>query len=262
LETDAVLGELQKAMPSNMSSSRLIRQVITLVHANPALVECTHMSILAGCMQAAELGLELTGPLGHAYLVPRWDKRLRAKVATFQIGWKGLVALAMRSGQLACLSVRTVHANEPFRILGGTSPRIDHEFVFGNKGEPVGYYAVAVYRGGGSDFEFMSKEDVVAHRQKFAPPGDRQSPWDTSFDAMAEKTVVRKLCRRLSLCPLAQEVASKDEYEEAGVFEVKALPTASGSRTAEVSGRLDDALALPAPSEDVQDAEVETIGGD
>jgi recombination protein RecT len=243
LEAPAVLGELQKAMPKGLTPQRLVRQVMSLVQHNPGLLECTQLSILSGMMQAAEMGLELTGGLGHAYLVPRWDKRVRAKVAVFQPGWKGLVKLAFQSGNLSAFPVRSVHANDEFYMLLGTENKIRHVPADGERGEVVGYYAVAMYTGGGADFEYMTVDEAKRHREKYSPSAQSggYSPWDTSFDEMAQKTVVRRLCRRLSLCPQAQEAASRDEADEAQHFQ-QSLPTPR-SRTQQVAGLLEHQLA-------------------
>ncbi len=218
LDSPPVLAQLQKAAPANLSPQRLIRQTISLVQKNPSLLRCTQLSVLQGVMQSAELGLELTGPLGHAFLVPRYDKRVRANVATFQIGWKGLVALAFRSDLVAAFPVRYVYANEPFEVEYGTQHQIRHRPLWTNKGELVAVYAAVYYKSGGRDFEVMSVEDVQAHREKYVPRSDRETAWDTSFPEMAAKTVCRKLCRRLSLCPEAQAAAAIDEEEESGGY--------------------------------------------
>jgi recombination protein RecT len=213
LENPAVLQELAKALPPGLSAQRLVRQALTLVQNNPQLLECTHLSLLSGIMQAAELGLELTGGLGHAYLVPRNDKRLRAKVAAFQPGWKGLVKLALQSGTISSFPVRTVYERDEFDLEFGTANKITHRPARGGRGRPVGYYAAVLYKDGGADFEYMTREECESHRDKYSQSGD-YSPWATAFDEMSQKTVVRRLCRRLSLCPEAQRVASLDEADE------------------------------------------------
>lgn len=258
LDSPPVLAQLQKAVPSNLDPQRLARQAISLVSKNPGLIRCTQLSILQGIMQAAELGLELTGPLGHAFLIPRRDNRNRCQVATFQIGWKGLVSLAFRSGHVLSFPVRTVYANEPFDVEYGTEHRIHHKPLFMNKGEPVAYYAAVYYKGGGRDFEVMGHDDVVAHRAKYVPKSDRETAWDTSFPEMAQKTVCRRLCRRLSLCPEAQMAAAIDEEMEAGGYQQRGVEQ---TRTDEVLALLGGGAESPSeePTEGASDAEA---GGD
>jgi recombination protein RecT len=214
LETPTVIAQVQKALPSSMRPDRLVRQAVTLAMQNPQLLQCSQVSIVLGILKSAELGLELSGPLGHAYLVPRKDKG--EWVANLQVGWKGLVALAMRSGQIKAFPVRTVFSNDKFEIEYGTEQRLVHvPVVTGDKGAPVGYYAVVQYVNGGMDFEYMSRDDVLAHKAKYVKyPGPA---WTTSEEAMCQKTVVRQLTRRLSLCPEAQRQAMEEEYEERNV---------------------------------------------
>jgi recombination protein RecT len=260
LDNPSVLAEVSKALPAGLDARRLVRQTLTLVQQNPGLLDCTPMSVLSGLMQAAELGLELTGGLGHAFLVPRYDKRVRAKVAAFQPGWKGLVKLAFQSGNIGTFPVRTVYEHDEFDIEFGTANRITHRPAKGERGKAVGYYAAVQYRGGGDDFEYMTREEVDAHRAKYSQAGE-YSPWATAFDEMAQKTVVRRLCRRLSLCPEAQRVASLDEAEEHRL-------RFAGARTVEVAGAI-EAQAAPllldgtpgGDAEDYQPAESDEQGG-
>jgi recombination protein RecT len=241
LEAPTVLAELQKAMPNNLDPKRLVRQVMTLAQTNPDLLLCTQLSVLTGCIKAAELGLELTGPLGHAYLVPRKNKQTGAREATFQTGWKGLVLLAFRSGNVASMPVRTVHENDEFEVEYGTDQRIVHRPAKKDRGAAAGYYAVVNYKSGGKDFEYLTKEEVIAHKAKYGGDGPA---WRTSFDAMAMKTALRMLCRRVSLCPQAQAQATEEEYEEMGV--AMTAPAPPGTRTGEVLDHVDQML-LPAP---------------
>jgi recombination protein RecT len=222
LEAPAVLAQLAKALPkpsageAQMAAVRLVRQALTLCQQNQNLIKCDLKSILAAVMQAAELGLDLTGPLGHAYLIPRWNKQQRVYMATIQIGYRGLIYLACRGGQVRNITARTVYSGDEFAIDFGTEQKIRHVPALQNRGEPVGYYAVAFLKDG-TDFEFLSHEEMVAHRNRFSPPGDKFSPWDTDWNAMAQKTVIRMLCKRLPMATEAASVAMLDEYQERGI---------------------------------------------
>lgn len=215
LESPSVVSQIGKLVRHGLNANRLIRQALTLASDSPKLLNCSQVSIITGIVKAAELGLELSGPLGHAYLVPRYSKEAGGQVATFQVGWKGLVLLAMRTGRIASFPVRTVYAKDKFNITYGDKQSITHEPCYqGERGDSIGYYAIAIYRGGGSDFEYMSKEEVVEHKAKY---GGNGPGWSSAFDAMGQKTVVRRLCRRLSLCPEAQAQVMEEEYIEHGV---------------------------------------------
>lgn len=222
LESPAVLTQLAKASPNGMKPERLVRQAITLAQANPDLLSCSQLSIIAGIMRAAELGLELSGPLGHAYLVPRTLKGV--KEAVFQTGWKGLVALAFRSGNVSSFPVRTVYAADKLIVKYGVGQTLIHEpdYSKADRGEEIGYYAIVNYMAGGFDFEYMTKGEVEAHRKRYKCFGPT---WNgPGYAAMAQKTAVRQLARRLSLCPEAQKQAMEEEYEEAGLPQPVQLP--------------------------------------
>lgn len=248
LSAPNMLTELSKVLPANLKPERMIRQVLTLASKNPALLECSPVSVWAGLVQAAELGLEMSGVLGQAYLVPRWNSKKRCKEATFQIGYRGLSTLAYRSGMVLVLQTRIVYENDDFQVSYGSMPLINHHPYMGpDPGKPVAYYAVAKLKAGGEDFEVMSIEQVQAHRMKYSPPSDRQSTWDTNFDEMALKTPLRKLCKRLPLSADVIQAAVADEYGE-----VLALPeSVRVSQTETVSGLLDAVLpeeSFPSPS--------------
>lgn len=238
LGSRVILDQVRLALPAGLSPERMVRQAMTLVQKTPGLLECDHVSIIAGLIQAAELGLELSGPLGHAYLVPRYDKHARCKKAVFQVGYRGLANLAFRSGQVASMPVRTVYELDELEIQYGTANALFHRPAKGNRGNAVGYYALAVLKTGGHDFEYLTREEAEFHRQKYA----RDNPiWSSNFDEMASKTAVRKLCDRLPLCPEAQIAASLDRLGEHLLTAPPGPPPAS--RTEQV----EHLLAGPAP---------------
>lgn len=239
LETPTVTNQIQKAMPSSMRPDRLVRQAVTLAMQNPNLLQCSQVSIILGILKAAELGLELSGPLGHAYLVPRKEKG--EWQASLQVGWKGLVALACRGGNVKAFPVHTVYENDTFEIEYGSDHKLIHKpHTKGPRGNPVGYYACVYFTNGGYDFEYMSRDAVLEHKAKYVKyPGPA---WQTSFDQMAEKTVTRQLCRRLSMCPEAQKQAMEEEYEER---DVKVAPSLQVLESTEVIDA--ELTALPAP---------------
>lgn len=234
LEAGPVLAELQKAMPPGLSPKRLVRQCMSLVQRTPRLLQCTSISMLSGLMQAAELGLELTGPLGHAYLIPRKIKATGEMTATFQLGYKGLIALAYRSPALGSLTARHVREADEFEVALGTENRLHHRIARGERGPIVSYYACAFFLRGGHDFEVWSRADAEAHRDRYAASRGDDSAWKTAFDAMGLKSVIAALCRRLSLCPEAQAAVGAEE-EAAAAADRGETP----SRTQEVLAQLE-----------------------
>lgn len=255
LAAPAVLKQVKLALPAGLSPERTVRQLLTVIQKNPVLLQCTDLSILAGLIQAAELGLELSSTLGQAYLVPRWNRQIQAREATFQVGYRGLMALAFRSGQVTAMPVRVVYQNDLFSVEYGTVNQLRHAPAPGNRGDAIGYYAVAVMRGGGHDFEHMTKEEALYHRERYSPKGDRLSPWDTNFDEMALKTCARRLCKRLALSPEAQTAALLDEEGE-----MLLAPPVSQSHGRAAEQLVNGAQAEPADEDEADDrAEREAI---
>jgi recombination protein RecT len=218
LETATIKGQIAAALPASMSAERMIRQTLTLVQSNPKLMDCTQISVLAGIIRAAELGLELNGALGHAYLIPRYSKTEKSQVAHFQLGYKGFINLAFRTGKVLSFPLRTVHDLDVFQIRYGTDQGIRHlPKLNGLRGNVTGFYAAVQLVGGGVDFEYMSLPEIIEHRDRYRSSKEGEySPWDDFFEAMALKTPCRKLAKRLPLSSEFQTAAAEDELTELG----------------------------------------------
>jgi len=196
--------QFEIALPKHINSERFVRIAITSIRQNPKLAKCSQESLLGALMTSAQLGLE-PGILGQAYLIPYKDN------VQFQIGYKGMIELLRRSGQLSDIYACEIRKNDDFQITLGLHRDIKHNINFNeNRGEVVGYYAVAVLKDGANSFEFMTKKQVEEHRDKFSKkPND--GPWKNDFDEMAKKTVVKKLLKYLPVSVEWLENISKDE---------------------------------------------------
>ncbi len=183
--------QIKKALPSVITGERFTRMVLTAMSTNPQLAQCTPNSFLGAMMQAAQLGVEPNTPLGQAYLIPyRNHGQLECQ---FQLGYKGLIDLAYRSGEITDISAHEVHENDEFDYELGLTPKLMHKPALTNRGPVIMYYAVFHTKSGGYGFEVMSVDDVKAHMNKFSKAAGRGfSPWSTNFDEMAKKTVLKK----------------------------------------------------------------------
>lgn len=211
------LVEIKKALPPAMKGNerRIARTLVTALQGNPYLQTCTGLSLVGAAIQTAQLGLEVGGPLGQAYIVPYWSTKHGANLAQVQVGYRGLLNLAHRSGQVKALFAHPVHRADAFRFQLGSNPKVVHTPADGDRGEVTHYYAVLRTITGGVDIEVATVADIKAHRQKYVkPPKFGTSPWDTNFDQMACKTLLRKIAKR---CPISidfQKAAVLDEYGE------------------------------------------------
>lgn len=194
-------GEIAKALPSVITPERFTRMLFTAISRNPQLVECTPESFMGAMMQAAQLGVEPNTPLGQAYLIPyRNHGRLECQ---FQLGCKGLIDLAYRSGDVTDISAHEVHENDAFEYELGLTPKLTHRPAMKNRGPVIAYYAVFHTKNGGYGFQVMSKDDVEAFAKK-ASKSFNSGPWQTYFDEMAKKTVLKKA---LKYAPMRAEFA-------------------------------------------------------
>lgn len=197
-------GEIEKALPSVMTPERFTRIMTSAVSNNPKLAQCDAMSFISAMMTAAQLGLEPNTPLGQAYLIPY------GKQCQFQLGYKGLIDLAYRSDQVKTIMAQTVYENDEFDFSFGLEPTLKHIPAKENRGKPVWYYAVFKLSNGGEGFEVMSYDDVLQHAKKYSKTFNN-GPWQTNFDEMAKKTVLKKA---LKYAPLQSEFVKQMSTDE------------------------------------------------
>lgn len=189
--------QIRKALPSVITPERFTRMVLTALSSSPKLQACTPMSFMGAMMQAAQLGVEPNTPLGQAYLIPYGG------VCQFQLGYKGLIDLAYRSGEVSSIQAHEVHENDVFEYEYGLDPKLRHVPAQTDRGPVTFYYAVLKLKNGGVGFEVMSRDDVETFARKKSKAFNN-GPWKTDFDEMAKKTVLKKV---LKYAPLKTEFA-------------------------------------------------------
>ena len=224
------------ALPKNtLNVDRFIQSAVMAITnpKNPLLRTCTKDSLFRALKESAAYGLEVSGILGQAYLIPynenvqvapgKWEKQMTAH---FQCGYKGLIELARRSNTIKTIAAEPIHENDIFDIELGMNRHLSHKIdITKERGEVIGYYCLVELTNGGCQFTVSSKKDIEAHRDKFSKAykkDDKTNVWNTNFDAMALKTQVIKT---LKLCPISVEaldavsreemkdiVASEDDY--------------------------------------------------
>jgi recombination protein RecT len=225
-------GHITSALPKHISAERFIRITLTAVQRTPKLLDCDPTSFFAAIMQCAALGLEPDGLLGHAYLIP-----FKTQVQ-FIPGYRGLCKLVRQSGEIAGIYARVVRARDRFDYAYGLDQRLEHAPFRGPEhGELTATYAVARFRGEGDlpQFDVMERWEVDRIREmsqgwQRAEKGQKDSPWHLHYEAMAMKTVLRRLCKLLPQSVdkdhLARAIAL-DEQAEANLpqsFDTSLLP--------------------------------------
>jgi recombination protein RecT len=238
------------AAPRGMEAAQLVRDALTCLRQTPKLAECEPTSVLGALMTCAQLGLR-PGVLGHAWVLPYWDGKARRLNAQLVIGYQGLVDLAHRSGKIASLVARAVHANDHFDIAYGLADTLVHRpAMTGPRGDVTGYYAVVKLTTGGAAFWYMTRDEMVEWRDRYAPKnrdGAVVGPWKSDFDAMGMKTCVRQLAKWM---PKSTELAVALAADES--VRVDVTPTMDAAETSfhvsgdEVTGEIIEDAPTPA----------------
>ena len=187
-------GEIKKALPAVMTPERFTRIVLSALSTNPKLAQTTPQSFLAAMMTAAQLGMEPNTPLGQAYLIPYYNNKSRCNECQFQLGYKGLIDLAYRSGEVSIIQAQVVYENDEFTYSFGLEPILKHIPAASDRGEPVYVYAMFRTKDGGFGFDVMSMDAVRRFAQQYSKSFS-SGPWQTNFEEMAKKTVLKKVLK-------------------------------------------------------------------
>ncbi|WP_255539484.1 recombinase RecT [Polynucleobacter sp. JS-Safj-400b-B2] len=217
-------AEIAKMLPKHLNAERLLKVAQIAATTTPALAKCDVASLVGAIGQCAQMGLEPNTVLGHAYLVPFNTKRKDANgverwVNSVQviIGYKGLIDLARRSGQIVSIAAHEVCENDVFELVYGLDEKLNHTPSMGERGAIVGFYAVAKLKDGGHCFEFMSRLQV----EKIQEAGDKKNKypskvWQEHFTEMGRKTVIRRLAKYLPLSIEFQTAVALDNAAAGG----------------------------------------------
>lgn len=195
---------IARALPSHMTPERFQSTILTACRSNPDLMRCDPTSVIAAAIRAAQLGLEPNDERQLCYLIPRGGK------ATFQLGYRGKVELARRSGRVSRIVARTVYENDSFEFTYGTEGEgIRHKPAYDDRGGAAVWYAIAWAPGGELlDFVVLTPEDVEYHRSFSAQPDGQM--WKKSYDAAARKTAVHELMKLLPQSVEYAEASAQD----------------------------------------------------
>jgi len=177
--------DIKAIMPAGLLYERLLRIALTSLAKVPKLKLCTQTSFIGAIVQSVMTGLEPDG--AQACIIPY------GKVAQFQPMYQGIIKLC-RNADVRRIYAHEVYENDVFRMEFGTNKRIEHQLELGDRGDVIGYYAVFYNKFDEPDFEYMTMAQVVYVRQQSSKAKD--SPWDSWFDEMAKKTVLKRLLKR------------------------------------------------------------------
>lgn len=218
-ELEAKKENIFAAAAQHIRPERFIEQVARACIRNTQLLECTRPSLFMAAAQAASLGLEIDGVLGHAYLVP--FKNHGTLEAVLVPGYLGLKELAYRSGMIASIEMSAVYPDDEFEFEKGTKQFLRHKPSDSSAHSAVKHvYAIVHTTTGGTIFEVMSWAQIEKHRDKFAKGINRaDSSWKTNPTAMGLKTVLRKALKLAPLNAELQRLMQHEEYAEQPLFQ-------------------------------------------
>lgn len=248
--------QLAAALPKHLSADRMARIALTCYRNTPKLAECDPTSVIAAVVQCAQLGLE-PGLMGQAYLIPfkkswkvgnQWHSRMECQ---FMPGYRGLVTLARRGGEITSLNAELVYENDEFELSLGVDQKLTHKpKLEGDRGAIKLVYAVAKFKDGGYHFDWMTMDAVQKIRErndkKNTRNGEaRETPWDTDEAEMIKKTMIRRITKMLPMSvELAQAVAVADAVDmgkhailDGDFVNVSELPGPSETQGSESTGR-------------------------
>lgn len=228
LTSDAIKNRIN-AMVGGKDGQRFISAVISAVSVNPGLTECDHATILSAALLGESLKLSPSPQLGQYYLVPFNDKKRQCKVAQFQLGYKGYIQLAIRSGQYKKLNVLAIKEGELIRF-DALNEEIEVKLIDDDTqreaAKTIGYYAMFEYTNGFRKAMYWSREKMMAHADKYSmafsaakyqdlqdgkiPQSEMwkySSFWYKDFDGMAYKTMLRQLISKWGIMSIDLQTA-------------------------------------------------------
>lgn len=215
LSQDAVKSKINEVI-GGKDGQRFISAIVSATTANPALQECTNSSILSAAMLGESLKLSPSPQLGQYYLVPYKDKD-KGKVAQFQLGYKGYIQLAIRSGQYKKLNVLGIKEGELIRfdpLNEEIEVRLIEDEEAREAAETIGYYAMFEYTNGFKKAMYWSRAKMEAHALKYSQgyrkdkeKGWKYTFWSKDFDGMAYKTMLRQLISKWGIMSIDMQQA-------------------------------------------------------
>ena len=212
---------LTTLLPEGMKVEKFQAIVVTAVADNMDLLDVDRSSLIKACLQAAELGLVLNKSMAEADILKVWNNKIKKYEAQFRPRYKGLMKLALQTGEVLKIESRIVYENDEFEIIEGTSAGIIHKRKLSGRGGMIGAYCVWTLRNGESQFEVMSKEEILAIRDRSSSKtkeGKVVGPWVTDEAEMWRKTVVRRATKYMPMSPEIARAVHADNVAE-GVIE-------------------------------------------
>ena len=224
MTSDFAKKKINEIIGDEKRGARFISSIVSAVTNNPALKECDNTSILCGALLGESLNLSPSPQLGNYYLVPFEVKRkddngeeVKIKVAQFQLGYKGYVQLAIRSGQYKKLNVQAIKEGELIKY-DPLNEEIEVNLIDDEekreKAQTIGYYAMFEYNNGFRKTMYWSRKKMEAHALQYSKGYQAKKGytfWEKDFDAMAYKTMLRQLISKWGIMSVEMQNAYESD---------------------------------------------------
>ena len=219
LTQDAVKNQINRVV-GGKNGDRFVSSLVSAVTANPALQECTNQSLLSAALLGQSLNLSPSPQLGQFYMVPFDNRKMGCKVAQFQIGYKGYIQLAVRSGYYKRLNVLPVKEGElvsydPLEEVIKLNLIEDEEER--ENARTIGYYASFEYLNGFRKAIYWSRAKMQAHAERYSKGYAAHKGytfWEKDFDSMACKTMLRQLISKWGIMSIDMQTALESDMAE------------------------------------------------
>lgn len=239
-----LIGQNYKAMaaalPKHITAERMARVALSAATKRPALLDCDPNTFVQAMLEAATLGLE-PEVAGQCWILPY------GKVATFIPGYRGLLQLAWRSGELATMGAEVVYEKDVFKYAKYPPDLVHVPFRGEERGDMVAAYAHAKLKNGGEMWVVMEAFEIDAIKKRSPAAKSNSSPWNNADDVhwMWKKTVLRQLLKFLPMSVEIQRVVDNDERADVGLPQSFDLPLDPKNEVGEGAGEAPKASAAP-----------------
>lgn len=262
---------MKSIVPKHVTPERLARVCLNAISRNPKLMQCTPESIIGSIMNCASLGLE-PNLLGHAYIVPFYNGQTRKMEAQFQVGYKGIIELFRRTGEVSSITAHEVYENDTFEAAYGTEEKIVHKpapFAT-DRGQVVGYYSTYRLKDSSFGFCIMSKKEIEEHRDKYTKSrnkaGKITGPWadPDQFHEMAKKTCILKMAKYMPISIEKQENQTILEgiNRDSAVIKVKEDNIGFGDSFMDAEYSINTDVDEPTDSPEQDNSKTDNTGGE
>lgn len=228
MTSDIVKQKMSEVLGDKDTAARFTSSIISAVSANPTLNECTNSSLLSAALLGESLKLSPSPQLGNYYLVPFKDKN-KGYVAQFQIGYKGYIQLAIRSGNYKKLNVLAIKEGELIKydpLNEEIEVKLIEDEEIRENTPTIGYYAMYEYMNGFRKTLYWSKKKMIEHAKKYSQgyrndlaKGTQYTFWSKDFDSMAYKTMIRQLISKWGMMSIDMNMQKAFESDMSVVKE-------------------------------------------